>query len=70
MAGVCVRGEKQRAQIRESMIQSKKNTAWFFRGTNLVPVLDHLWRGAAANGGAVTWEDYINSRRARLHIDI
>ena len=69
-AGICVRGEKQRAQIQESMTQSRKNTAWYFRGIDMVSVLAHLWRGVAANGRAVTWEDYVNSRRASIHIDL
>ncbi|KAF8606106.1 hypothetical protein BDV93DRAFT_520963 [Ceratobasidium sp. AG-I] len=70
LAGICVRGEKQRAQIRESMAQSKKNPTWLFRWMDLVPVLDHLWHGVAANGGAVTWDDYIRSRRTNIHIDL
>ena len=69
-AGICVRGEKQRAQIRESMAQSKKNTTWMFRGMDVVPVLNHLWHGVAANGGAVKWEDYVDSRRAKIYMDV
>ena len=52
------------------MAQSKKNTTWMFRGMDVVPVLDHLWHGVAANGGAVKWEDYVDSRRAKIYMDV
>eukprot|EP01099_Mayorella_cantabrigiensis_P002288 TRINITY_DN200_c0_g1_i1.p1 TRINITY_DN200_c0_g1~~TRINITY_DN200_c0_g1_i1.p1 ORF type:complete len:615 (-),score=-31.21 TRINITY_DN200_c0_g1_i1:59-1903(-) len=69
LAGICVRSEKQRGQIRTYMNEARKNTAWFFSGTDMASVLDHLWHGAAANGGEVTWEDYIRSRRAKIYIN-
>lgn len=42
---------------------------WLMAGSDFVPVLDHLWHGAAADGRAIQWSDYLASRQIALPID-
>ncbi|KAG9118519.1 hypothetical protein FRC07_006928 [Ceratobasidium sp. 392] len=65
VAGACTHLENQRALIR-NRLASVNNDLWLFWGPNYVPILDHLWHGAAANGRPILWDDYIDSRRAVL----
>ncbi|KEP47231.1 putative fungal Zn(2)-cys(6) binuclear cluster domain protein [Rhizoctonia solani 123E] len=70
VAGACTRSEKQRAFARERLLNAFDNECWVLPGCELVPVLDHLWHGAAANGQPFKWSDYIMSRQAVLPIPI
>ncbi|CEL54148.1 hypothetical protein RSOLAG1IB_06859 [Rhizoctonia solani AG-1 IB] len=70
IAGACTRSEKQRALARERLLDSFDNECWILPGCEMVPVLDHLWHGAAANGQPVRWSDYIMSRQIALPIPI
>ncbi|KAG8713887.1 hypothetical protein FRC08_012670 [Ceratobasidium sp. 394] len=70
VAGVCARTEKQRATARERLGDPFNNGIWILRGSDFLPVLDHLWHGAAANGQPIRWSDYVFSRRAALPIAI
>lgn len=38
------------------------------RGVDFVPVLDHLWHGAAVNGRPIKWSDYMRSREIMLPV--
>jgi hypothetical protein len=40
------------------------------RGRDFVPVLEHLWKGVAAEGRPVKWDDYLASREAVLPVII
>ncbi|CAE6463414.1 unnamed protein product [Rhizoctonia solani] len=70
VAGACTRNEKQRALARERLLNAFDNECWVLPGCELVPVLDHLWHGAAANGRPFRWSDYVMSRQAALPIPI
>ncbi|CAE6485919.1 unnamed protein product [Rhizoctonia solani] len=70
IAGACTRSEKQRAFVRERLLNAYDNACWMLPGCELVPVLDHLWHGAAANGRSFKWSDYITSRQVALPIPI
>ncbi|KAG8735956.1 hypothetical protein FRC10_009960, partial [Ceratobasidium sp. 414] len=67
-AGACARSEKQRAVARRRLGEISQDTPWMIRGSDFVPVLDHLWHGAAANGQPIHWGDYASSRRAALPV--
>ncbi|CAE6466618.1 unnamed protein product [Rhizoctonia solani] len=68
IAGACTRNEKQRALVRERLLDTFDNECWLLPSCEMVPVLDHLWHGAAANGQPFRWSDYITSRQAVLPI--
>ncbi|KAJ1305774.1 hypothetical protein OPQ81_010504 [Rhizoctonia solani] len=68
IAGACTRNEKQRAFARERLLDSYDNEFWLLPGSEFVPVLDHLWHGAAANGRPIKWSDYITSRQVALPV--
>ncbi|CAE6485929.1 unnamed protein product [Rhizoctonia solani] len=70
IAGACTRSEKQRAFARERLLDAFDNECWILPGCELVPVLDHLWHGVAANGQPFKWSDYILSRQVALPIPI
>ncbi|KAG8707178.1 hypothetical protein FRC08_000664 [Ceratobasidium sp. 394] len=67
IAGACTHLENQRALVR-SRLASFNNDLWLFRGSDYVPILDHLWHGVAANGHSILWEDYLYSRRIMLPV--
>ncbi|KAG8796110.1 hypothetical protein FRC12_004862 [Ceratobasidium sp. 428] len=67
IAGACTHLENQRALVR-TRLACVDNNLWLYRGADYVPILDHLWHGAAANGRPILWDDYINSRRAALPV--
>lgn len=52
------------------MLDKLENSLWLFHGADFVPVLDHLWHGAAANGRPIRWSDYMASRQVALPIPI
>ncbi|QRV82564.1 Fungal specific transcription factor domain [Ceratobasidium sp. AG-Ba] len=70
IAGAYTPNEKQRATAREELSISIKTGTWLLNGSDFVPVLDHLWHGAAAGGRAIQWSDYAHSRQVALPIPI
>ncbi|CAE7229863.1 unnamed protein product [Rhizoctonia solani] len=70
IAGVCTNDEKQRAFVRERLSNAFNHERWLLPGCEFVPVLDHLWHGAAANGQPFRWSDYIRSRQVALPIPV
>ncbi|KAG8704937.1 hypothetical protein FRC09_003243 [Ceratobasidium sp. 395] len=63
VAGACARDEKRRAIAREKLRFEFIKELMILRGSNFVPVLDHLWHGAAANGRPIRWSDFVKSRQ-------
>ncbi|KAG8766480.1 hypothetical protein FRC12_006864 [Ceratobasidium sp. 428] len=70
VAGICARTEKQRVVIRGYLEETCNHELWILKASDFVPVLDHLWHGAAANGQPVRWSDYAYSRQVALPIDV
>ncbi|KAG8710289.1 hypothetical protein FRC09_000197 [Ceratobasidium sp. 395] len=70
LAAICTPSEAQRNRLRAAIAEPGENKIWLLQTVQLAFVLDHLWHGAAANGAAVTWDDYVSSRRAVVPIDI
>ncbi|KAG9124374.1 hypothetical protein FRC07_011843 [Ceratobasidium sp. 392] len=68
VAGACARSETQRAVARERLGGGFDEGLMILRSSDFVPVLDHLWHGAAANGQPIRWSDYARSRQATLPI--
>ncbi|KAJ1305323.1 hypothetical protein OPQ81_000343 [Rhizoctonia solani] len=68
IAGICARSETHRKIVRERLEKPKDPKLWVIRGSDFVPVLDHLWHGAAVDGRPVKWSDYVSSREAVLPI--
>ncbi|KAJ1305306.1 hypothetical protein OPQ81_000329 [Rhizoctonia solani] len=66
IAGICSRTEKHRRIVRERLGSVAETSFWLFRGPDIIPVLDHLWLGAAIDGRPITWNDYIHSRLVML----
>ncbi|EUC54780.1 fungal zn(2)-cys(6) binuclear cluster domain protein [Rhizoctonia solani AG-3 Rhs1AP] len=69
IVGVAARKEKHRAILRRKLLASQNVDARLLKGSDFIPVLDHLWHGVAAGGDPVTWEDYVTSRYATMPID-
>ncbi|KAG8731410.1 hypothetical protein FRC12_019753 [Ceratobasidium sp. 428] len=61
MAGAFARSEKQRDKAHEKLTGAFQSGVWLIRGADFVPVLDHLWHGAAVNGQPIRWSDYVRS---------
>ncbi|KAG9123768.1 hypothetical protein FRC07_014013 [Ceratobasidium sp. 392] len=70
LGAICTRSEAQRSRFRKAIMQAGDNKVWLSKSVRFASVLDHLWHGAAANGAAVTWEDYVNARKAVVRIDV
>ncbi|CAE7212348.1 unnamed protein product [Rhizoctonia solani] len=68
MAGICARKEAHRKIVRDTLAGTKEPKFWLMRGSDFVPVLDHLWHGAGSGGGPVWWRDYVLSREATLPV--
>ncbi|KAG9089947.1 hypothetical protein FRC06_001285 [Ceratobasidium sp. 370] len=68
LAAICTRSEIERSRLRK-VIAQPNDKAWLLKGVEFESVLDHLWHGAAADGAPITWDDYVNSRKATIHID-
>ncbi|KAG9121300.1 hypothetical protein FRC07_002785, partial [Ceratobasidium sp. 392] len=68
VAGLATPYEHQRAMVRDKLESFRDTHIWLCRGSDLAAVLDHVWHGAARDGGAVTWEDYVQSRGVVLPI--
>ncbi|KAG9075196.1 hypothetical protein FRC06_010226 [Ceratobasidium sp. 370] len=69
IAGIAARKERQRASVRMRIASFSATRIWVLQGADFKSVLDHLWHGAAKDGRAVIWDDYVVSRRAVLPID-
>ncbi|ELU39740.1 fungal zn(2)-Cys(6) binuclear cluster domain-containing protein [Rhizoctonia solani AG-1 IA] len=65
-AGICSRTEKRRRLVRERLGCVAETRLWVVHGPDIVPILDHLWLGAAVGGNPVTWSDYVHSRHSML----
>ncbi|KEP54529.1 putative fungal zn(2)-cys(6) binuclear cluster domain protein [Rhizoctonia solani 123E] len=70
IAAAAARKEKHRAILRKKVVVSRGDRVCLVRGADFVPVLDHLWHGAAAGGCPTTWQDYVNSRFAMLPVEM
>ncbi|KAJ1305333.1 hypothetical protein OPQ81_000349 [Rhizoctonia solani] len=68
MVGICARNEAHRKIARDKLCASNETKLWLLRASDFVPVLDHLWHGAAAGGRPITWSDYMRSREASLPV--
>ncbi|CUA73190.1 putative transcriptional regulatory protein YLR278C [Saccharomyces cerevisiae S288c] [Rhizoctonia solani] len=68
MVGICARSEQHRKITRRKLSDVNETKLWMIRGTDFVPVLDHLWHGAGSGGRPVTWGDYVYSREALLPV--
>ncbi|QRV82475.1 Fungal specific transcription factor domain [Ceratobasidium sp. AG-Ba] len=67
-AAICARGEADRTKFRAVIAHMGHKKTWLLRGMDFGPVLDHLWYGVAADGGPITWSDYVGSRRAVMEV--
>ncbi|EUC60500.1 fungal Zn(2)-cys(6) binuclear cluster domain protein [Rhizoctonia solani AG-3 Rhs1AP] len=68
MAGICARDDSQRTLVRDRLATVSTTRLWMMRGRDFLPVLEHLWQGAAAKGHPVKWGDYLDSREAVLPV--
>ncbi|KAH7338112.1 hypothetical protein B0J17DRAFT_411231 [Rhizoctonia solani] len=68
IAGICASSGCQRTLVRERLATVSMTRLWLMRGRDFVPVLEHLWQGAAAEGHPVKWSDYLDSREAVLPV--
>ncbi|KAG8701398.1 hypothetical protein FRC08_004101 [Ceratobasidium sp. 394] len=68
LAAICTRTETDRSPLRKAIAKSG-DKAWLLKGVEFASLVDHLWHGAAANGAPITWNDYVNSRKATVYID-
>ncbi|CAE6487280.1 unnamed protein product [Rhizoctonia solani] len=66
IAGVCALTEAHRRIVRDKLEKPKEPKLWVMCGSDFIPVLDHLWHGAAADGRPVKWSDYMHSRETVL----
>ncbi|CAE6537879.1 unnamed protein product [Rhizoctonia solani] len=69
IAGAAARAEHHRDALRTRIHASREANSWILRGADFVPVLDHLWHGAARKGRPVKWDDYVQSRCATFTIE-
>ncbi|KAG8743863.1 hypothetical protein FRC12_014946 [Ceratobasidium sp. 428] len=70
IAGAFTPNERYRALARERLSDGIETKVWLMNMSGFVPVLDHLWHGAAANGRPVRWSDYVHSRQAMVPIAV
>ncbi|KAG8679356.1 hypothetical protein FRC11_003833, partial [Ceratobasidium sp. 423] len=61
IAGAAARAEHHRNALRARIHASREANSWILRGADFVPVLDHLWHGAAREGRPVKWDNYVQS---------
>lgn len=71
IAGVTARQEKHRAILRGKLASEaiRRGHTLALRGSDFIPVLDHLWHGAGSEGRPIMWEDYVQSRRMVLPVE-
>ncbi|CAE6369385.1 unnamed protein product [Rhizoctonia solani] len=70
IVGICARTEAHRKVVYEKLSACNTTRFWFMRAADFVPVLDHLWHGAAAGGRPIRWSDYMRSREMILPVAI
>ncbi|CAE6426541.1 unnamed protein product [Rhizoctonia solani] len=68
IVGICARSESHRKIVRDKLSAFNVTKLWSMRASDFVPVLDHLWHGAAAGGRPIKWSDYMRSREAVLPV--
>ncbi|QRW11358.1 Fungal specific transcription factor domain [Ceratobasidium sp. AG-Ba] len=68
IGGAFTPNEKHRALARSKLSDGFANKFWLLGVDRFVPVLDHLWHGAAGNGQAIQWSDYLHSRQTMMPI--
>ncbi|CAE6437070.1 unnamed protein product [Rhizoctonia solani] len=68
MAGICAIRESHRKIVHDKLSSNSETKFWRLRGTDFVPVLDHLWHGAGSDGRPIKWTDYIHSREVLFPI--
>ncbi|CUA68593.1 hypothetical protein RSOLAG22IIIB_07967 [Rhizoctonia solani] len=64
IVGLAAKYEKHRAIIHKKLLSFKGNRVWLFHGLDFARILEHLWYGVGAGGAPITWDDYVQSRRA------
>ncbi|CEL54141.1 hypothetical protein RSOLAG1IB_06852 [Rhizoctonia solani AG-1 IB] len=69
-AGICAQKEQHRHSVMSRYLTPTHIDWGLLRVSQFAKVLDHLWHGAATDGRAVTWKDYLNSRCATIPISI
>ncbi|KAF8669706.1 hypothetical protein RHS04_08731 [Rhizoctonia solani] len=67
-AGLAARQEKQRIAVYEKLISFKDTRVWLYCGQQFSEFLYSLWHGVGIGGAAVTWGDYVRSRRTIVPI--
>ncbi|KAH7338116.1 hypothetical protein B0J17DRAFT_628664 [Rhizoctonia solani] len=70
MVGICATHEDHRRIVRNKLSSNSETKFWRLRGTDFVPVLDHLWHGAGSDGRSITWCDYLHSRETLLPLAV
>ncbi|CUA73183.1 hypothetical protein RSOLAG22IIIB_05184 [Rhizoctonia solani] len=68
IVGICARTEAHRKVVRDKLSTHNVTRFWIMRAPDFVPVLDHLWHGAAAGGRPIKWSDYMRSREVVLPV--
>ncbi|CAE6492246.1 unnamed protein product [Rhizoctonia solani] len=68
IVGLAAKYEKHRCIVHKKILSFKGHQVWLFGGSEFAQVLEHLWFGVGAGGAPVTWNDYIESRRAVVPI--
>jgi hypothetical protein len=71
-AGICASMETHRKIVRDILSTLEGTRFWLIQASDFVPVLDHLWHGAAADGHPImiTWADYVYSRGVILPVSM
>ncbi|CAE6455546.1 unnamed protein product [Rhizoctonia solani] len=69
LAGACARLESHRRSILHVLAFQRRDRMWVLQISDFVFVLRHLWLGSAKDGGSITWDDYIRSRKAVLYVN-
>ncbi|CAE6436406.1 unnamed protein product [Rhizoctonia solani] len=70
MVGICAAREDHRKIVRDKLSSNSETKFWRLRGTDFVPVLDHLWHGVGSDGHPIKWSDYIRSRETWLPLAV
>ncbi|KAG9083606.1 hypothetical protein FS749_005897 [Ceratobasidium sp. UAMH 11750] len=70
IAGAFTPSEKYRALAREKLVDGIGTKFWLLNISAFVPVLDHLWHGAAASGRPIRWSDYVHSRQMMIPVGV
>ncbi|KAL5633970.1 hypothetical protein ACGC1H_005978 [Rhizoctonia solani] len=68
IVGICACSEVHRKAVRDKLSAHQGTRFWLTRASDFVPVLDHLWHGAGADGRPIRWSDYMRSREAILPV--